>query len=141
MAVINIQGIDVRYRDLIPDEEVLYSKLPKEEQFFKRIEHPFEEEEFIEIALVPYDERKSKYTELQAKWVEREEKRMTYGNGVYASINGVVTYIPASYWGYINHWELEHGDKPEYREADRIFFLFMEYKYCCGDSPDRFHIK
>jgi len=46
---------------------------------------------------------------------------------VYAYINDNLTYIPASYWGYINHWELEHGEKPDYREADRIFFLFMEY--------------
>lgn len=127
MAVINIQGIDVHYRDLLPDEEVLYYKLPKEEQFFNRIVPPFEEEEYIEISLVPYEERKGLYTKIQAEWVEREEKRMTYGNGVYASINGNVTYIPASYWGYINYWELEHGDKPEYREADRVFFLFMEY--------------
>lgn len=54
---------------------------------------------------------------------------MTYGEGVYASINGNITYLPASYWGYINYWTLEHDDKADYREADRIFFLFMEYLY------------
>ena len=126
--VVEIQGIKCTYRDLREGEEILYANLPQEEQYFKRIDHPFtNDDELIDIASVPYDERRGKYNKLQATWVEREEKRMTYGEGVYASINGVVTYIPASYWGYVSHWELEHGEKPEYREADRVFFLFMEY--------------
>lgn len=127
MAEILIQGINCTYRDLKPDEEVLYKDLPQEDQYFRRIEIPFVDEELAEIAEVEYDLRKGKYNKVQAQWVEREEKRMTYGEGVYAMINGNLTYIPASYWGYINHWVLEHGEKPEYREADRIFFLFMEY--------------
>lgn len=127
MSQIEIQGIVCSYRDLIPGERILYENLPKEEQYFRRIDPPFEDEDWIDIVTVPFEERMSKYTKEQKEWVEREEKRMTYGNGVYSYINGVLTYIPASYWGYINHWELEHGEKPDYREADRIFFLFMEY--------------
>lgn len=139
MAEILIQGILCKYRDLRQStvdedgvihegEEILYANLPQDEQYFRRIEHPFlDEDELVEIASVPYDERKGKYNKLQLGWVECEEKRMTYGEGVYAMINGVLTYIPASYWGYINHWTLEHGEQPEYREADRIFFLFFEY--------------
>jgi hypothetical protein len=128
MAEILIQGILCKYRDILPDEDILYKNLPQDEQYFRRIDHPFtDEDELVEIASVHYDERKAKYNKIQKEWVEREEKRMTYGNGVYAMINGILTYIPASYWGYVNHWTLEHGDKPEYREADRIFFLFMEF--------------
>lgn len=128
MAVVNIQGIDCVYRDLRPGESILYENLPKEEQYFRRIDHPFtDDEHLIDIASVPYDERKGKYNKIQLEWVEREEKRISYGEGAYAYINGSITYIPASYWGYVNHWTLEHGEKPEYREADRIFFLFMEY--------------
>ncbi len=128
MAEILIQGILCKYRDKLPDEEVLYSDLPQDEQYFRRVESPFtSDDQLIEIASEEYENRKSKYNKLQQSWVEREEFRMTYGNGVYAMINGVLTYIPASYWGYINHWILEHGEKPDYREADRSFFLFMEY--------------
>lgn len=139
MAEVLIQGILCKYRDLIESritedgelidgEGVLYADLPQEDQYFRRIDHPFtNEDELVEIASLPYDERKTKYNKIQLQWVEREELRMTYGNGVYAYINSNLTYIPASYWGYLNHWVLEHGDKPEYREADRIFFLFMEY--------------
>lgn len=130
MAIVNIQGIDCTYRDLRDGENILYENLPQEEQYFRRVEHPFTDDEaLIEIASLPYDERKTKYNKEQKEWVEREEKRMTYGEGVYAYINGIKTYIPASYWGYVNHWELEHGEKPEYREADRIFFLFMEFLF------------
>lgn len=130
MASIIIQGINCTYRDLVDGEEILYSTLPKEEQIFTKVSDPFtDEDQLVEIAGLPFDERKTKYNKIQLQWAEQEEKRMTYGNGVYASINGTITYIPASYWGYINHWELEHGEKPEYREADRLFFLFMEYLY------------
>jgi hypothetical protein len=116
MAEVFIQGILCKYRDLKEGEFVLYSDLPKSEQYFRRSDHPFtDEDNLVEIASVPYDERKSKYNKVQLEWVEREEKRMTYGEGVYAYINGALTYIPASYWGYVNHWTLEHGEKPEYR--------------------------
>lgn len=128
MASVLVQGILCSYRDLRDGEEILYSSLPQDDQYFRRVEHPFtDDEQLTEIASVPYDDRKGKYNKKQAEWVEREETRMTYGNGVYAMINGVNTYLPASYWGYINHWILEHGERPEYREPDRIFFLFMEY--------------
>ena len=127
MAEVLIEGILCTYRDLIPDEIILYKELPQDEQVFTRVDSPFNDDELVEIASVPYDERISKYNKVQKEWVEREEKRMTYGNGVYAMIDGLITYIPASYWGYVNHWELEHGEKPEYRESDRVFFLFMEF--------------
>lgn len=140
MAEILIQGILCKYRDLreshVDDdgvlhdgEEILYADLPQDEQYFRRVISPFSDDELVEIASVEYGERKVKCNKLQLAWVEQEEKRMTYGEGVYCMINGELTYIPASYWGYVNHWVLEHGEKPDYREADRIFFLFMEYLY------------
>lgn len=128
MTSVLLQGLQIRHRSIRDGEEILYAKYNKEDQYFTKVESPFDnEDELAEIASLPYDERKSKYNRKQLEWVELEEKRMTYGEGVYASINGIVTYIPASYWGYINHWTLENGDSPEYREADRQFFLFFEY--------------
>jgi len=138
MESVLIQGINCTYRslressvtedgELIEGEEILYANLPQDEQYFRRVESPFTDEDLVEISTVEYELRKGMYNKVQLQWVDREESRMTYGNGVYAMINGVLTYIPASYWAYVNHWVLEHGEKPEYREADRIFFLFMEY--------------
>lgn len=127
MPEVLIQGINVKYRELRQGEKILYSELSQNDQYFYRVENPFDDEQLIGVAGELYDNRKSKYNKLQAEWVEREEKRMTYGEGVYAYINGILTFIPPSYWGYINHWVLEHGEKPDYREADRVFFLLMEY--------------
>jgi hypothetical protein len=124
MAEVEIQGLKVRYRDKLFGEEILYENLPTEEQYFRRLDHPFSEDDLVAIA-----NREHSYTDLQKKWVEREKFRMNFGNGVYAYIKGRLTYLPGSYWGYINYWTLENGKKPEYRESDRKFFLFMEY--CC----------
>lgn len=122
MASIEIQGINCIYRDPFEGEEILYSDLPQDEQFFRLVSVPFNDDELVAIA-----NKELQYTAAQKSWVDREKLRMTYGNGVYASINAKLKYIPASYWGYLNYWTLENGKKPEYREADRRFFLFKEY--------------
>ena len=69
MAEVIIQGINVKYRDLkeasvsddgsiILGEEILYADLLQDEQYFRRIEDPFtDEDQLIEIAQLPYEER------------------------------------------------------------------------------------
>lgn len=121
MAVITIQGIDCHYRDLLPDEEVLYVNIPKDEQIFTREIYPFTDDELVDIATNP----EYQYTKIQLDWKEKQERR--FEKGVYVSIDGVLTFLPGAYWCYINFWVLEHGDKPEYREDDRLFFIFHEY--------------
>src|ERR1700748_665996 len=115
MAIISIQGVDCHYRDLREGEDILYAEYDKEEQYFRREVVPFSESETEELSVIHYEARKDKYTRVQAAWVDREEKRMTYGEGVYAYINGTLTYMPASYWAYVNYWTLEHGELPDYR--------------------------
>jgi hypothetical protein len=124
MAEILIQGILCKYRDLREGEEILYSDLPKEEQYFRKIDHPFSDDDLVAIA-----NKEHNYTDRQSKWIDEEKMNMDYPNGKYAMINGNLTYIPASYWCYINHWTLENGKNPDYREADRLFFLFKEFLY------------
>lgn len=128
MAEILIQGILCKYRDLREGEEILYASYQKDDQYFRREEVPFTEEDKEKLEEIDFDERHNHYTRLQKDFFDREEARMTYGTGgVYAYINGELTFIPPSYWGYINYWTLEDGGKPEYRECDRIFSLFFEY--------------
>jgi len=117
---VTIQGIDCEYRDLLPDEEILYSDLPKGEQYFRRVDHPFTDDELVGIANKEYQ-----YPAIKKQWVEKQN--WLFDNGCYAYINGELTFIPGAYWCYINFWTLEHGDKPDYREDDREFFLFHEY--------------
>lgn len=120
MAVVKIQGIDCVFRDVSEGEVVLYSELSKDEQYFRMISHPFTDDELVDIA-----NREHQYTNAQKEWKERQDK--LFETGVYAYINGIVTFIPGSYWCYTNFWTLENGEKPEYREDDRKFFLFHEY--------------
>lgn len=120
MAFIEIQGIKCVYRDLRDGETILYENIPQEEQFFAREAIPFTDDELVAIA-----NKEHSYTSVQAKWKEREEKR--FEDGLYAYINVELRFIPGAYWCYINYWTLEHGEKPEYREDDRQFFLFHEY--------------
>src|ERR1700739_2337152 len=120
MPILHIQGIDAEYRDLSTDEEILYSDLPKQQQKFKRTEIPFTDDEIVDIA-----NKEHTYSDLQKKWVAREEKRMD--EGVYAMINGVLTFIPGSIYGYVNYWTLETGKRPDYRNCTRKIFILKEY--------------
>lgn len=120
MPILHIQGIDAIYRDPFPDEEALYADLPQEEQYFRRTEIPFTDDELVDIA-----NKEHTYTEAQKKWVDREEWRMD--NGVYAMINGTLTFIPGSIYGYVNYWTMETGKKPDYRNCTRKIFILKEY--------------
>lgn len=131
---ITIQGIECTYRDLrepsiseagelIEGEDILYADLPQEDQFFKREVCPFSDDDLLAIAAKEL--LYQGYTPIQKQWVDRENKR--FEEGLYAYINGELTFIPGAYWCYVNYWTLEHGEKPEYREDDRLFFLFHEY--------------
>ncbi len=134
MGEVLIQGILCKHRnlvestvtedgELIEGEDILYSDLPKEEQYFRRTEVPFSDDDLIAIAAKELTYQG--YTPIQKQWVDRENKR--FEEGVYAYINGDLTYLPGAYYCYINYWTLEHGEKPDYREDDREFFLFHEY--------------
>lgn len=118
-----IQGIEIFWRDLQEGEEILYADLPKDEQYFHRIEHPFSDDELVAIASKELTYQG--YSPIQKQWVDRENKR--FEEGVYVYINGELTFIDGAYWCYINYWTLEHGEKPDYREDDREFFLFHEH--------------
>lgn len=120
MPEILIQGINCTYRDLLPDEEVLYKDLPHDDQLFKRVEAPFTDDQLVDIANKEYQ-----YSASQKAWVDRQN--WLFDNGCYAYIEGELTFIPGAYWCYINFWTLEHGEKPEYREDDRLFFIFHEH--------------
>lgn len=123
MAEVLIEGIQCKYRDPYPDEEILYSELPQDDQYFRKVEHPFSDDELIAIA--NKELLYAGYSAVQKSFVDRENRR--FEEGVYAMINGLLTFIPGAYWCYVNFWKMESGDETEYREDDREFFLFHEY--------------
>ena len=58
-------------------------------------------------------------------------------NGVWAMIGGKERYISGKYYFYLQYYTLEDGNSPDFREADRLYFLFLMYweniDWCLGN--------
>lgn len=124
---IEIYGIEIE----IPEpHHVFKSSNKKEEQKFKRVEIPddFNNLEF-DTEGIPI------YTESQAEFVRSEYHKIR--NGHFFLNNGDTTYITGLHYFYLNYWTLEDGGRPDYRDADRRWFLFREY---CESQPQCFGI-
>ena len=68
----------------------------------------------------------------KAKWVEYiEQEYHRRDNGHWFTNKGVPTYITGTHYMYLQWTKIDIG-KPEFRESNRIFFLFWEA--CVADS-------
>jgi hypothetical protein len=64
--------------------------------------------------------------EFKAKWIDYIEKQYDCReNGFWFMNNGLPTYVPPSHWMYLQWASIDVG-YPDYREANRIFFIFWE---------------
>lgn len=92
---------------------------PKE-QYWRRRELPeiFDEVEYDKdgVALLTPD---------QAAYANIEVERCT--NGFWFYNNGEATYITGKNYFYLQWWKLEDDIFPDYRDADRRYFLFLNY--------------
>ena len=94
--------------------------LPKEEQYFRRIEIP---EMFNELE---YDDfGNAVYTEEQEAFIIKEGEKIS--RGYWYMNEGEPTYITGLHYFYLTYWILENGEYPDYREVDRRYFYFQEY--------------
>lgn len=92
----------------------------KREQYFRHVEIPemFGDVEYDSEGKVLFDEK-------QWKWITVELDRIFHG---YWFINaGEPTYLTGKYYYFLNYWTLENGDRPEYRDCDRRYYLFLDY--------------
>lgn len=48
-------------------------------------------------------------------------------DGYWFMNNGVPTYITGKYYYFLNFFTLENGDRPQYRDCDRRYYLFLDY--------------
>jgi len=64
-------------------------------------------------------------TEEQEEYAIRELERCKKGLWVY--ILGKPYFITKKYYFYLQWWTLEDGSRPEYRDADRRYFTFLEH--------------
>ncbi len=115
-TTIKIQGIDCPTPD-IPARVEGYKKVVKE-QYFRRQEMPSYMND------VRFDTRNNPiWTPQQESFILQELDKCR--EGVWVMIKGVATWLPGVYYYWLTYWTLEDGTRPEYRECDRLFFIFF----------------
>ncbi|MES2382392.1 MAG: hypothetical protein V4538_15200 [Bacteroidota bacterium] len=92
---------------------------PKE-QYWRRKELPdfFDEVEYDKDGVALLTPEQAAYSAIE---VERCRKGFSFYN------NGIVTYITGKNYFYLQWWKLEDDIYPDYRDADRRYFLFLNY--------------
>ncbi len=95
-------------------------ELPQKEQKWVRKELP---DYFDDVKI---DKDGTIYlTPQQKAFAAKEVQRCT--NGYWLYINGVPTYITGKNYFYLQWWKLEDDIYPDYRDADRRYFLFLNH--------------
>jgi hypothetical protein len=117
---VQIYGANVRMPDRPIDEDALNYGRPRKEQKWERGELPamFDKVEYTK-------EGKLKLTAEQDAYAEIELGRCR--TGVWMWIGERMRYITGRYYFYLKYYVLEDGNAPEFREADRLYFLFWQH--------------
>ena len=118
--IIEIYGTTIRLPDEPPIEDMLYSNVPRSDQKWMKEELPdfFEKVEVDkngDLLLTPQQE---KYASEQVRRCKK---------GVWAMIGGKPRYITGKYYFFLQNYVLEDGNSPDFREADRLYFIFHEH--------------
>jgi hypothetical protein len=126
VETVEIYGIKIK----LPERFKVHKRSEyKRDQKFERIEFPdsFYSIEFAEDGVALYSEE-------QVQYITDEYEKMKHGYWFYN--NGVPTYITGIHYFYLNYWTLEDGSRPDYRDADRRWFIYREHceslPYCFG---------
>ena len=117
-SVIEIQGL----RIALPaaDEPFKRSK-KKEEQYWERFEYPKELQRIK--TRFDWEEYPLDFKEKWYDYIDEEFKRREQGYWFYN--NNVPTYITGTHYMYLQWSKIDVG-APEYRESNRLFFIFWE---------------
>jgi hypothetical protein len=115
-----IYGQTIRIPEPPAEEQILNYGLPRKQQKWVREELP---SYFANVAYTKSGDLI--LTSEQEKYADRELTRCREGVHIY--INGKVRFLTKKYYFYLQWWVLEDGARPEYRDCDRRYFLFLEY--------------
>jgi hypothetical protein len=117
--IVSISGLNVAL-PATPDK--CWSRSPnKSDQYWERRETPKELEKIQSIF-----QWNEKPTEFKNKWVDYIESEFDYrDNGFWFMNNGKPTYITGSHYMYLQWASIDIG-YPDYREANRIYWIFWE---------------
>lgn len=120
MLSVDIYGSLIYHAD--PPLETLVEGwgLPREEQFWKRKELPsfFDDVDMDKDGNAILNHQQQAYAVIE---VERCKKGFWFYN------NGIPTFITGKNYFYLQWWKLEDDIWPDYRDADRRYFLFLNH--------------
>jgi len=122
--IIEIQNL----RIALPKEDKPFKRSEnKEEQYWEQYEYPKELKRIK--SRFDWDEYPSDFKEQWYDYIDEEFKRRS--NGYWFFNNGKPTYITGTHYMYLQWSKIDIG-APDYREANRLFFIFWEA--CKADS-------
>jgi hypothetical protein len=125
---VNISGLTIGL-PLCPKEVYARDK-EKSEQYWERVEMP---KELAKIqSIFQWNEMHRDFKSRWVDYIEEEFDRREYG--YWFMNNGEPTYITGSHYMYLQWSSIDVG-YPDYREANRIFFIFWE---ACKADPRSF---
>lgn len=117
---IEIYGSTITLPERPKDEDAINYGLPRKQQKWRRQQIP----DYFDK--VEYDKQGNLIlTPIQEKFAEEEVKRCKHG--IWVWIGERLRYIPKRYYFYLQYYTLEDGTAPDFREADRLYFLFFEH--------------
>lgn len=126
--IINVSGLNIALP--ISPKECLQRHSKPSEQYWERHELP---SELAKIQSIFQWNEKPK--EFKARWVDYIEKEFDYREeGFWFMNNGKLCYITGAHYMYLQWSSIDVG-YPDFREANRIFFLFWE---ACRADPRSF---
>lgn len=102
------------------------SQYSKKEQYFRYVQIPnyFEDLEYDSSGAVLWSDK-------QWEFIMQELTRCRDG---YWFLNyGTPTYITGKYYYFLNYFTLENGERPQYRDCDRRYYLFLDH---CEKAPN-----
>lgn len=118
---IEIYGSNIKLPERPIDEDAENYGIPLKEQKWKRGELPdiFDNVEYDKVT------KKLILSPEQDEYADKELKKCK--SGVWIWIGGKLRYITGRYYFYLNYYILEDGNPPDFREADRLYFLFWQH--------------
>jgi len=124
-SIIEVQGLRI---GLPKNPKKVYKRSGKKtEQYWEEFEYP---KELRKISTVfQWNEYPSDFKNSYIEYIEEEFNRRD--NGFWFKNKGVDTYITGSHYMYLQWTKIDVG-KPEFRESNRIFFIFWE---ACKADP------
>jgi hypothetical protein len=117
-SIIEIQGL----RIALPTADEPYKRSKKqEEQYWERFDYPKEIQRIksrFDWEEYPLDFKEKWYDYIDNEFTRRE-------HGFWFCNNGIDTYITGTHYMYLQWSKIDIG-APEYRESNRLFFIFWE---------------